>query len=69
MQKSKSPVMDAAEGGGTVVKWIWQCRKCRHKVLELPNAVPYMWEVDDESDLDNTEALCDECEDGEEEPD
>lgn len=69
MPRSKSPVMDAAEGGGSIVKWIWQCRKCRYKTLELPNLMPYGWVVDDIDDLDNTEALCDECVDEDEEPD
>ena len=61
--KSKEFILDVDGHGGYINKWIWQCTICGEKEIAPEEVIPVGWEVDDEGDLKNTPAVCEDCAD------
>ena len=61
--KSKELILDVDGHGGYINKWIWQCTACGEKEIAPEEVIPVSWEVDNEEDLENTPAVCEDCAD------
>ena len=61
--KPKELILDVDGHGGYINKWIWQCTACGEKEIAPEGVIPVGWEVDNEEDLENTPAVCEDCAD------
>ncbi len=61
--KPKELILDVDGHGGYINKWIWECTACGEKEIAPKEVIPVGWEVDDEGDLENTPAVCEDCAD------
>ena len=61
--KSKELILDVDGHGGYINKWIWRCAVCGEKEIAPEEVIPVGWEVNDEGDLENTSAVCEDCAD------
>ena len=61
--KPKELILDGDGRGGYVRSWIWECAVCRGKEIASEEVIPVGWEVDNEEDLENTPAVCEDCAD------
>ena len=61
--KSKELILDVDGHGGYINKWIWQCTACGEKEIAPEGVIPVGWEVDNEENLENTPAVCEDCAD------
>ncbi len=61
--KPKELILDVDGHGGYINKWIWECTVCGEKEIAPEEVIPVGWEVNDEGDLENTPAVCEDCAD------
>ena len=61
--KPKELILDVDGHGGYINKWIWQCTACGEKEIAPEGVIPVGWEVDNEENLENTPAVCEDCAD------
>ena len=57
----KQPVGDRDDQGKYQLSWLWQCDECGDKEICKAGKQPEGWDVEDESDLENTRAVCFDC--------
>lgn len=57
----KQPVADLNDEGQYQRSWLWQCDECGERLIWEAKELPTGWGVDDEEDLENARAVCDEC--------